>query len=64
MSENCNSLVLQDKCNIEIFMSPGNQALFFVHWEEKGLKSNLNNNINSHNRIAFYVQLNIKTRTL
>ena len=26
-SENCKSLVLQDKCNIEIFLSPGNTVL-------------------------------------
>ena len=25
--ENCKSLILQDKCNIEIFLSPGEGAL-------------------------------------
>ena len=30
MSENCKSLVLQDKCNIEIFLSPVTPVMFLV----------------------------------
>ena len=33
MSENCKSLVLQDKCNIEIFLSPRKvvlETVFFL----------------------------------
>ena len=27
-SENCKSVILQDKCNIEIFLSPASKSLF------------------------------------
>ena len=31
MSENCKSLILQDKCNIEIFLSPERKILILGH---------------------------------
>ena len=30
MSENCMSLVMQDKCNIEIFLSPGQVLVHYT----------------------------------